>query len=355
MKITGFRPLIVTKDAAAAIDMFEDLGFALRHTKTGIEDGANTNYAMKDANGNRVHITSSENTARDLSGVSINVDDFQEAYDFLIAHGFTDPRGGKVTETSSSKATMLFSPSGYAVSIIEHITDSPYKTGIIGAMKEEVDSLKSALTKLKTSTIAGMEFCEGKLDGKSVVVVQCGIGKVNAGICANTLVHTYGVDRIINTGVAGSLDARIDIGDIVVSTDAVQHDFTVEAIGFQKGEIPYTGLYAFPADEELRAMALRAVADSAPEVKAFEGRVCSGDQFIATREQKNTIISNFGGLCCEMEGGAIAHACHLNHTPYVIIRAISDKADDSEEISFELFEKAAAKRCAAIVRYMISH
>ncbi len=355
MKITGFRPLIVTNNAAATIDMFEDLGFALRHTKEGIGDDASTNYVMKDANGNRVYITSSEAVSQDLTGISINVDHFQEAYDFLIAHGFTDPRGGKVTETSSSRTTMLLSPSGYAVFITEHITDSPFKTGIIGAMKEEVETLKASLTKLKTSTIAGMEFHEGKLDGKSVVVVQCGMGKVNAGICANTLVHTFGVDRIINTGVAGSLDARIDIGDMVISTDAVQHDFTVEAIGFQKGEIPYTGLYAFPADEELRAMAYRAALAAAPESKVFEGRVCSGDQFIATREQKDAIVKAFGGLCCEMEGGAIAHACYLNHTPFVIIRAISDKADDSEEVSFEIFAEAAAKHCAAIVRYMISH
>ena len=232
MKITGFRPLIITNDAEAVIDMFEDLGFALRHTKTGIGENSDTNYVMKDSGGNRVYITGSESTRSDLTGISINVDDFEETYDFLMARGFRDPRGGQVTETPSSRTTMLYSPSGFPLFITEHITDSPYKTGIIGAMKEEVDTLKAALTKLKTSTIAGMEFNEGKLNGKSVVVVQCGMGKVNAGICANTLVHTFGVDRIINTGVAGSLNADIDIGDLVISTDAVQHDFTVEAIGF---------------------------------------------------------------------------------------------------------------------------
>ena len=355
MKITGFRPLIITNDAEAVIDMFEDLGFALRHTKTGIGENSDTNYVMKDSGGNRVYITGSESTRSDLTGISINVDDFEETYDFLMARGFRDPRGGQVTETPSSRTTMLYSPSGFPLFITEHITDSPYKTGIIGAMKEEVDTLKAALTKLKTSTIAGMEFNEGKLNGKSVVVVQCGMGKVNAGICANTLVHTFGVDRIINTGVAGSLNADIDIGDLVISTDAVQHDFTVEAIGFKKGEIPYTGLYAFPADDELRAMARRAAEAAAPDSKVFEGRVCSGDQFIATREQKESILEAFGGMCCEMEGGAIAHACYLNHTPFVIIRAISDKADDSEEVSFETFAEQAAKHCAAIVRYMISH
>ena len=229
------------------------------------------------------------------------------------------------------------------------------KTGIIGAMDEEVASLKSAMKISATTTIAGMEFCEGTLEGKSVVVVQCGIGKVNAGICAHTLINTFGVKRVINTGVAGSLDSAIDIGDIVVSTDAVQHDYDVSPIGFARGEIPYTGLYAFPADETLRAKAVAAVRKSAPEVQVFEGRVCSGDQFIASREQKETILASFGGECCEMEGGAIAQACYLNGTPFVIIRAISDKADDSEEMSYLEFEEAAAARCAAIVRYMISN
>ena len=227
--------------------------------------------------------------------------------------------------------------------------------GIIGAMDEEVASLKSVVENPQVSVIAGMEFYEGKLDGTDVVIVQCGVGKVNAGVCAHTLINQFGCTRIINTGVAGSLDAQIDIGDIVVSTDAVQHDFTAEAVGFAKGEIPYTGLYAFPADETMREAAVEAAHTAAPEVHVFEGRICSGDQFIASKEQKERIIADFGGLCCEMEGGAIAQVCYLNNTPFVIIRAISDKADDSEEMSYELFKEKAAERCAAIVRYMINH
>ena len=123
MKITGFCPLIVTKDAETVRKVFEDLGFELRHTKTDIEDGMHTNYSMKDADGNRINITSIEKIPRDLTGISINVDNFREAYDFLIARGFVNSRGDKVTDTSSSKATMLFAPSGFAVSISEHIKD----------------------------------------------------------------------------------------------------------------------------------------------------------------------------------------------------------------------------------------
>ena len=135
----------------------------------------------------------------------------------------------------------------------------------------------------------------------------------------------------------------------------MQHDFDVEAIGFKKGEVPYTGLFAFPADETLRAAAVSAVQESAPDVRVFEGRVCSGDQFISTKEQRDTITENFGGMCCEMEGGAIAQVCYLNNTPYVVIRAISDKPDETEIVEYQAFEATAAANCAAIVQYMVEH
>ena len=225
--------------------------------------------------------------------------------------------------------------------------------GIIGAMDVEVSTLKEAADITKTTEIAEMEFCEGTLGDQNVVIVKCGMGKVNAGVCANTLINDFNCTKIINTGVAGSLDAQIDIGDIVVSTDAVQHDFDVEAIGYQKGEIPYTGLYAFPADDALRAAAVEAVSESAPDIHVFEGRVCSGDQFISTKEQKEKILSDFGGMCCEMEGAAIAQVCYLNSTPYVVIRAISDKPDETEIVDYKTFEAEAAARCAKIVQYMV--
>ena len=227
--------------------------------------------------------------------------------------------------------------------------------GIIGAMDVEVNTLKKAANISETQTIAEMEFCKGSIGDKDVVIVKCGMGKVNAGICAHTLINGFGCSRIINTGVAGSLDEKIDIGDIVVSTDAVQHDFTVEYLGFKKGEIPYTGKVAFPADEEMRAAAVKAVKESAPDIHAFEGRVCSGDQFISKKEQKEKIVSNFGGMCCEMEGAAIAQACYLNETPFVVIRAISDKPDETVVVDYKVFEAEAAARCAKIVQYMLEH
>lgn len=233
--------------------------------------------------------------------------------------------------------------------------EKPVKTGIIGAMDEEVDALKEAMTEKEVRLVAGAEFHAGKLDGQDVVVVKCGVGKVNAAACTQVMIDVFGVDRIINTGVAGSLDAEIDIGDIVVSTEAVQHDVDATVFGYARGEIPNSGQFIFPADEEMRRSAAQAVREMAPDIRVFEGLVCSGDQFIASHEQKEAIISEFGGLCCEMEGAAIAQVCCLNDIPFVIIRAISDKADDSEEMSYVEFEHAAAERCAAITRYMITH
>ena len=175
------------------------------------------------------------------------------------------------------------------------------KIGIIGAMDIEIDTLKENTKINKKSTIAGMEYCEGVLENKNVVIVKCGMGKVNAGICANILINDFGCKKIINTGVAGSLDSKINIGDLVISTDVVQHDFNVEYLGFKRGEIPYTGLYAFKADENMITKTKNAINSYDDKINYFEGRICSGDQFISTKEQKDEIIKNFGGLCCEME------------------------------------------------------
>ena len=277
-------------------------------------------------------------------------------------HWLNNMETGKGFPEGVNKAYILFSIDedafwDFYVDLLSYETseNKSVKTGIIGAMDEEVASLKDALAEVNIKTIAGMEFYEGKLDGKDVVVVKCSVGKVNAAACAQILISVFGVDRIINTGVAGSLDADIDIGDIVVSTDAVQHDMDVTVLGFARGEIPYSNQSVFLADEEMRKSAVQAVRETAPDIHVFEGRVCSGDQFIASREQKEAIISGFGGLCCEMEGAAIAQVCCLNARPFVIIRAISDKADDSEEMSYVEFEKAAAERCAAVTRYMVTH
>lgn len=222
------------------------------------------------------------------------------------------------------------------------------KVGIIGAMDSEVELLKSKVEGAHTRELAGLAFVEGTLGGVDVVVVKCGVGKVNAAMCAQALVSVFGCARIINTGVAGSLDNRIEIGDIVVSTDAVEHDMDVTPLGYAPGEHPDLRLVAFEADLGLRAVVV-AAARGVDGVSVFEGRVCSGDQFIGSAEAKKRIVSAFGGMCCEMEGAAIAHVCHVAGVPFVVVRAISDKADDSGNVDYPTFEKAAAAHCASIV------
>ncbi len=227
------------------------------------------------------------------------------------------------------------------------------KFGIIGAMAEEVAHLKSEMEVKSTVTKASMEFFEGTIGNTEVVVVQSGIAKVNAAICVQILVDLFDVTHVINTGVAGSLDARIDIGDIVLSEDACYHDVDATIFGYKKGEVPQLGTRDFKGDEWLIDKAKAAIKEAAPDVNVFVGRVCSGDQFIADDAVKDNIKSDFGGLCTEMEGAAIAQASYLNHVPFVIIRAISDKADGSGSVDYPTFEKKAAKDCAALVDSML--
>ena len=221
------------------------------------------------------------------------------------------------------------------------------KLGIIGAMQVEVETLVEKLENTASRHVAGSTYYEGKLEGLEVVVVQCGVGKVNAAMCAQTLCNLYEVTHIVNTGVAGSLKAELDIGDLVISRDAMYHDFEVTALGYPHGKVPGMDVVAFPADEKLMTLAF-AAAESVNPGHTRMGRVASGDQFICGKEQKNLIVANTGASCTEMEGAAIAHTAYRNDVPFVILRAISDKADDSAEMDYPTFEAIAARRCAAV-------
>lgn len=229
------------------------------------------------------------------------------------------------------------------------------RIGIIGAMELEVEELKSKMSVSAIVTKAGMEFYEGSLHGSDVVIVRSGIGKVNAALCVQILVDVFQVTHIINTGVAGSLNAQLNIGDILISADALHHDVDATIFGYQPGEVPQMGLREFPADEKLAALAKASCERVNPGIRAIIGRVVSGDQFISDKAVKNRLIELYHGDCAEMEGAAIAHGAFLNHVPFVIIRAISDKADDSAEMEYPVFEKAAAKHSARLVEDMIQH
>ena len=227
--------------------------------------------------------------------------------------------------------------------------------GIIGAMDEEVSKIKEQMTDVEIKNIASMEFNRGKMSGRDVVVVRSGIGKVNAAVCTQILADVYGVDAVINTGIAGSLNAAIDIGDIVLSKDALQHDMDATGFGYKPGVIPRMKQSTFTADEKLLSLAKDCNERVNPDIKTFVGRVVSGDQFISDRETKNRILETFQGDCTEMEGAAIAQAAYLNDIPFLVIRAISDKADDSATEDYPSFERKAIAHSVALVTEIVKN
>ncbi len=227
------------------------------------------------------------------------------------------------------------------------------KIGIIGAMELEVEQLKKEMAVESVIKKAGMDFFKGTLSNVPVVVVRSGIGKVNAALCVQILADVFQVSHVINTGVAGSLNAKLDIGDILISRDALHHDMDTTIFGYQPGEVPQMGFREFRADERMMELAREACEKANPDIHVMFGRVVSGDQFISSKEVKERLIAQFQGDCTEMEGASIAHGAYLNSLPFVIIRAISDKADDSAEMDYPTFETAAAKHSAALVKEMI--
>lgn len=228
------------------------------------------------------------------------------------------------------------------------------RIGIIGAMELEVARLKEKMTIERIVSKASMDFFTGTLNDIDVVVVRSGVGKVNAALCVQILADVFQVTNIINTGVAGSLNADLDIGDILISKDAIHHDVDATIFGYRLGEVASLGTLEFQANKEMIDAAVTACKEVNPDINVKVGRVLSGDQFISSKEVKEKLIANFQGDCAEMEGASIAHGAYLNHIPFVIIRAISDKADDSAEMDYPSFEKAAAAHSAKLVEYMIT-
>ena len=226
--------------------------------------------------------------------------------------------------------------------------------GIIGAMEVEVAILKEKMEDVRIIKKASMDFYEGILAGKKVVVVRSGIGKVNAGICAQILADVFSVDAIINTGIAGSLNKNINIGDIVLSTDVVQHDMDATGFGYRKGQIPQMPVFFFNADDNLRRLAAEVCKEVNPDIQVFEGRIASGDQFVCDQDVKNRIVSEFSAYATEMEGAAIGQAAYLNEIPFLVVRAISDKADGSAQMDYSEFEKAAVDHSLRLTLNMLA-
>lgn len=226
--------------------------------------------------------------------------------------------------------------------------------GIIGAMGEEIEGLREHLFIEETVMLASMQFLKGTIGQKEVVLVRSGIGKVNAAVCAQILVANFGVDTLINTGVAGSLDAQIDIGDIVISSDAVYHDMDTSVLGDPVGQVPRMDTFSFPSDKRLVTLAKESNEEVNPDISTYIGRIASGDQFIASDKAKRNIVQRFHASCAEMEGAAIAHVAYLNKISCVIIRAISDKADNSAVMNYAEFEHRAINHYVRLVLSMIA-
>lgn len=224
--------------------------------------------------------------------------------------------------------------------------------GIIGAMEVEVARLKEAMKEPEVFRKAGMEFYRGRLAGCEAVVVRSGVGKVNAAVCAQILIDEFSVDRIVNTGIAGSLQEKIDIGDMVISEDTLEHDMDATGFGYAHGVIPQMDCSVFRADEKLIALAQECCGEVNPEIHTFVGRIVSGDEFVSDKQKKAWLLQTFDGLCTEMEGAAIAHTAYLNGIPFLIIRAISDKADDSAHMDYPEFERQAVEHSVNLMLAM---
>lgn len=227
------------------------------------------------------------------------------------------------------------------------------KIGIIGAMAEEIERLHQHVEIERQHEQAGIVYYEGKLHGQPVIYCKSGVGKVNAAVCTQLLL-SYGADCVWFTGVAGALDPRLEVGDIVVSSSCVQHDMDCSPLGFPKGVIPFHPNSEFKADPELVRLASEAGERLFPG-RCLTGKVLSGDQFIASRETVQYLHQQFGGACAEMEGASVAQVCEMNEVPFIIIRSMSDKADGSAQVSFEEFTVLASDRSYQMIDDMIRH
>lgn len=197
---------------------------------------------------------------------------------------------------------------------------------------------------------AGLTFHEAEWHGLELVLVKAGVGKVNAALCTQILVDAFGADSVICTGSAGTLTSALDIGDIVVATDCVQHDVVVDFLGLPRGQIPFTDHRFFETDPALRRHALEV--DLANH-RIVEGRVLTGDAFVEDEAHRQRLREELEGDCVEMEGAAVGQVCAMNDVPYLVIRAISDHADGTSDVDFQAFLEEAAHSAARIVLHLL--
>ena len=222
--------------------------------------------------------------------------------------------------------------------------------GIICAMQSEMEKIHAIVPTKREEEVSGIHFYIGEAEGKEVVTAICGIGKVFAAMCAQTMILHYKPRMVINVGVAGSLTTALNIADIAIATSLVQHDMDTSAIGDPKGLISGINIIEIPCDESLGNLMEECVRESGIRgIKAVKGIIASGDQFIADAGRKEEIIRDFKAIACEMEGAAIGQVCYVNHVPCLVLRAISDSADASSHMDYPEFVKVASANSAAVI------
>lgn len=224
--------------------------------------------------------------------------------------------------------------------------------GIISAMQIELEGLKKLMTDTETFVISGIEFTSGFLCGKSVVAAVCGIGKVFAAICTQTMILEYNPDVIVNSGVAGTLTSQLSIGDIAVASDVVQHDMDTTAIGDELGLISGLNIIHIPTDKKVTAMLEECVKSQG--INTVCGTVASGDIFLNDADKKIRIAKNFGAVACEMEGASIGQTCYVNGVPFSVLRAISDGGDENSHLDYPVFVKLASEKSISVMKLFVS-
>jgi adenosylhomocysteine nucleosidase len=222
-------------------------------------------------------------------------------------------------------------------------------------MQIEADGIIALSANAKTQTIAGMDFTTATLNGRDIVIVVCGVGKVNAAMCAFALIDKFSPEVVINSGVAGAVSPLVTIGDLVVATKSVEHDMNTTALGDKQGEVSFPSgtVTYFDCDQKVSS-ALSKACQNIPDTKVFSGVIASGDLFVSDRSQRLRIHERFDALACEMEGAAIGHVCYSCKVPYAIIRAISDDLDENKGMDFVKFTQLASQKTVTAITNFLS-
>ena len=223
--------------------------------------------------------------------------------------------------------------------------------GIIAAMQLELESIKRKIENAREETVSGITYITGSIYSYPVVCAVCGVGKVNAAVCAQTMILKYAPEAIINTGVGGALSKDLKVCDVVVGNSAVQHDFDTSPLGDEKGFVSTVNITHFPLDEALSNKLIASLTFLG--IHAKSGVIATGDQFVCDPRVKEEIVSRFDAKACEMEGGAFAHVCFMHNTPCAILRAISDGADDGATLSYQEFAEIAANQSVRALLHFI--